>query len=350
MGWGVIKTLLSMIYFILWRIWDFLYETKWIVPKRVNAIIVSVGNLTVGGTGKTPLTIFLARFYQLKGYRVGIVSRGYKGNYKGMAALVSDGKTILTSATVSGDEPALIAQQLLSIGAPIAVSKKRDAGCQLLIEQFGVNLILLDDGFQHRRLHRDLNLLLIDTTEKNKAILPKGPMRETPCAAKRADLIILTRQDADSDQSRSSPFGVPVLHAGFFPVALIHLQTGVATVPTVLSGETILAFCAIGNPNAFIKTLADLGAKIAASVFFRDHFSYSASDMNAIEKKASALGVKWIVTTQKDAVKIASLSSLSSLPVKLFVLQIDVLFQESEEEWEPHFLSKIKMGESDGKV
>ncbi|MEK7747747.1 MAG: tetraacyldisaccharide 4'-kinase [Nitrospirota bacterium] len=340
------KTALSGIYFIIWWLWDFLYEYNILVPKQVAAKVVSVGNLTVGGTGKTPITIFLARFYQSKGYRVGIVSRGYKGNYQGKVALVSDGKSVLTSSDICGDEPYLMAKRLsgklreaqtpsagAAAGVCVAVSKLRHDGCQMLIDKFNVNLILLDDGFQHRRLYRDLNLLLIDTTEKNNALLPKGPMREGFPAAKRADIIILTREGESPKMPEST---IPVLHAVFLPVALVHLKTGTSYPLTKLSGASVLAFCAIGNPNSFIKILANLGAKIEASIFFRDHFRYSVAEIKAIGEKALAFGVKWIVTTEKDAVKI---ESLSFPEIDLFVLQVDVVFREPSGLWEPYFLS-----------
>lgn len=323
------RTLLSAIYFLLLWCWNFLYEHQWIIPKRVKATVVSVGNLTVGGTGKTPFTIFLAKYYQERGYAVGIVSRGYKGNYRGAYAVVSDGTTLFGSAKVSGDEPMMMARQLQ--GVAIAVSKDRYLGCQLLIEKFKVNLILLDDGFQHRRLHRDLNLLLIDTTEKNLSLLPKGSMREKSSATHRADVVILTRQE--SDAVAAYPWTCPTLNTYFSPVALINTHTGVSQSPSDLKGEKVLAFCGIGNPHSFLKMLNDLGAEVCELVIFEDHFNYTALDIEEIIRKSKTLGVKWIVTTEKDAIKI---ESFLVSQIDIFVLHIEIGFREPSAVWEAH--------------
>jgi tetraacyldisaccharide 4'-kinase len=217
-------------------------------------------------------------------------------------------------------------------GVPIAVSKDRYQGCQLLIEKFKVNLILLDDGFQHRRLHRDLNLLLIDTTQQNHFLLPKGPMRERVSAAERAHVIILTRQESENANYVSPcPLTCPVLHTYFSPVALIHFQTKVSQSPSHLKGEKVLVFCGIGNPNSFLKMLTDLGADVCASVVFQDHYHYTALDIKEIERKSKTLGVKYIITTEKDAIKIEPLSVSG---IDIFALRIEVGFREPSTVWE----------------
>jgi len=321
----MVKSLLSSIYFLVWWCWNFLYEHRFLIPKQVNALVVSVGNLTVGGTGKTPLTIFLAKHYQERGHTVGIVSRGYKGNYRGTVALVSDGRTIFGSATLSGDEPMMMARRLT--GVPIAVSKDRYHGCTFLIEKCKVSLIILDDGFQHRRLHRDLNLLLMDTTQQNFFLLPKGPMRENVSAVSRANVVILTRQEGNI---RGEGDARPTLNTYFFPVALIHFQTGASQSPSVLKGEKVLAFCGIGNPNSFLKMLTDLEADICEWVFFPDHYHYTVSDIEEIGRKSKALR---IVTTEKDVIKI---ESLSISRIDIFALRIEIGFKEPATVWEAH--------------
>jgi len=326
------RTLLAGIYFLCLRCWNFLYERKWIIPKRVNAMVVSVGNLTVGGTGKTPFTIFLAKHYQSNGYTVGIVSRGYKGNYQGAVALVSDGTTLFGSAAMSGDEPMMMARRLS--GVSIAVSKDRYLGCQLLIEKFKVNLILLDDGFQHRRLYRDLNLLLIDATQQNHSLLPKGPMREPVSAASRASVVIVTRQENDASHIHcveAYQWTGPTLHAFFSPVALIHVRTGVSKSPSNLKGEKILVFCGIGNPQSLLKILNDLGAIVCESIVFQDHYSYTDLDAKKIGRKGKTLGVAYIVTTEKDAMKV---ESLSVSEMECFALRIEMGVREPAAVWE----------------
>jgi len=324
------KTVLSGLYFLLWRLRIFLYEHRVIAQKKVNCFVVSIGNLTMGGTGKTPTTLFLAQQYQSRGVRVGIVSRGYKGQYKESVVVVSDGITVLESPETVGDEPVLMAKRLN--GVPIAVSRDRALGCQWLIDHFKVQVILLDDGFQHLRLHRDFNILLIDTTQTNYDLLPKGPMREPLAAASRADVILLTRWD-DSSSPFHRPFAatIPVIQTSFSPLELIHIPSGGTRPVSTLFGEPIVAVCGIGNPNAFIKMLEQLGAKICQTVFFSDHFYYTAADIQKIESARKTLGATSLVTTEKDAIKIERFSSVS---IDIWALRIQMTFLSPPEQWE----------------
>ncbi len=323
----MIRSILAGIYFLIWRLWIFLYEHKIILTKKVDSFVVSIGNLTVGGTGKTPFTIFLAQQYQSRGKRVGIVSRGYGGSYKGHFTLVSDGKTIFESPEVVGDEPVLIAKRLG--GIPIIVSRDRVMGCQQLIDRFQVNLILLDDGFQHLRIHRDLNLLLVDATQTNDALLPAGPMREPAYAACRANVMILTRSNRSTEtvpMIEASGFTGPILKSFFTPVELVHLQKGVSQSVSSLKGAKVLAFCGIGNPDAFTKMLNELGATVLETVLYRDHFHYTHSDIQEIAEQAKNLGTAFIVTTEKDAVKIAG---LITEPMNIWAVRIQINFFDS---------------------
>ncbi|MFQ5781092.1 MAG: tetraacyldisaccharide 4'-kinase, partial [Nitrospiria bacterium] len=188
-------TLFAWLYGLVCRLRPFLYEKGFLPRKRADAFIVSVGNLTVGGTGKTPFTIYLAETWREKGYSVGIVSRGYGRNDKRSVVLVSDGEKMLEAASAAGDEPYLMAERLK--GIPVVVSADRFKGCQWLIRHFKMDLILLDDAFQHVPIHRDMNLLLIDAMNPygNHRLLPRGPLREPLSAARRADLVIFTRSE-----------------------------------------------------------------------------------------------------------------------------------------------------------
>jgi tetraacyldisaccharide 4'-kinase len=331
---ALLQTVLSKIYFLVWSIWRGLYACRILPTRRVKAFVVSIGNLTVGGTGKTPFTIFLAQEYQKHGARVGIVSRGYGGNYREPVAVVSDGQTIFRSAEEVGDEPYLMAKQLA--GIPIIVSRDRFLGCQQLIHHFGVKTILLDDGFQHLRLHRDLNIVLIDTTKTNPSLLPKGPMREPLTAIHRADLVILTRTENPSESSPliiASGFSGPVLKIVFSPMGLVKVQDKTDRPLSALSGEAILAFCGIGNPASFTTMLTRLGATLRETMLFRDHFRYTASDIQTIAARARALDVATIVTTEKDAVRLEHI--LEKPP--LWALRIGTAFLEPRSVWEPYF-------------
>ncbi len=328
----MIKTALAGIYFLVWWIWHGLHKYHVMPHKKVNAFVISVGNLTVGGTGKTPITLFLAEHYKRQARPVGIVSRGYKGNYKGDVAVVTNGETIFESAAVVGDEPYLMARRLR--GVPIVVARDRYRGCQWLIDHFKVEVILLDDGFQHLRLHRDLNLLLIDTTDHGHSLLPKGRLREPISAVKRANAVILTRQDTEQEACpmiEASGFTGPVLKTFFSAVALIHLQTGVSRPPLEIKDEPILVFCGIGNPDSFIKLLTPFGPKICGTLIFEDHCRYTDSEIEKIKKSAKGLGVKSIVTTEKDAVKLET-GALQGLDI--WALRIEIAFHEGAAQWE----------------
>jgi len=332
----VVKTILSGIYFLLWRCRLFLYEHKILPTKRVNAFVVSVGNLTVGGTGKTPVTLFLAQQYQAKGSRVGIVSRGYRGRYKAPVVVVSDGQSVLEPPQIVGDEPVMMARRLN--GVPIVVSRDRVLGCQWLIDHFKIDLILLDDGFQHIRLHRDLNILLMDATQTNYFLLPKGPMREPIFAAHRANIVIVTRQDCASppfNMPEGSGFDSPILQTSFYPVGLMPLKGGASRPISTLSGEPIIAVCGIGNPSAFIKMLEQLGAKIYETILFPDHHHYTEADMQGIGIKAKSLGAKTIITTEKDAIKIERIPAQMAPfeAVDIWALEIRISFLDPYERW-----------------
>lgn len=329
-------SILASLYGLSCRVRIWLYEMGMLPRKRVDCPVVSIGNLTVGGTGKTPFTIFLAEQWQARGYAVGIVSRGYRGTYNGPLRLVSDGQEILEKPETAGDEPYLMAERLKRI--PILVSSDRYKGCQWLLKRFKLDVILLDDAFQHLRLHRDLNLLLVDATNPfwNGALLPRGALREPLSEVRRADVVIFTRSEDAADASEwvheIERFGRPCIRTTFRPTRLIHLREGTPLSPALLAKEPVLGFCGIGNPDSFAMLLKRLGADLREQMVFRDHYSYQLSDVEAIRKKADDLGVKWVVTTEKDAVKIKEL-----LPkdFEVWALRVDITFWEEPSKWEP---------------
>lgn len=329
-------TLLATLYGLSCRLRILLYEKGMLPRKKVDCLVVSIGNLTVGGTGKTPFTIFLAEKWQARGYAVGIVSRGYRGTYKGPLRLVTDGQEILEKPETAGDEPYLMAARLK--GIPILVSSDRYKGCQWLLKRFKLDVILLDDGFQHIRLHRDLNLLLVDAMNPfgNGALLPRGALREPLSEVRRADVVIFTRSEDEADASEwieeIERFGRPCIRTTFQPTQLIHVWNGNVLPPSALATEPVLGFCGIGNPDSFSLLLKRLGVDLREQIVFRDHQSYHRSDIEKIRKRAEHLGTKWVVTTEKDAVKIKEF-----LPkdFDVWALRVDITFWEDPAKWEP---------------
>lgn len=326
-------TLLSWIYGAAIRFRLLLYTLGFLPKKRLDCRVISIGNITVGGTGKTPMTIYLAEQWQKRGAIVGIVSRGYRRKKKDAVIVVSNGRKLFETAEAVGDEPVLMARRLSSI--PIVVASDRFKGAQVLIRDFKVDLILLDDGFQHIRLHRDQNLLLIDAANPfgNKHLLPRGLLREPISEIRRADAIVVTRSDSekkDSDlKERLEAFGVPILKSRFAASGLLDLSAGKQCPLDVLKNRPILAFCGIGNPTSFFKQLIDLGVELRETKVFQDHHDYELSDVLSVCARAKEIGVDRVVTTEKDAVKIKALEGEGLGAVsecKLYVLRIGTTF------------------------
>jgi tetraacyldisaccharide 4'-kinase len=276
----------------------FLYDIGFLKTRRAACRVISIGNLTVGGTGKTPITIFLAEQHRARGIAVGVVSRGYGRADRSAIIPVSDGKRLLATPEAAGDEPYFIAERLREV--PVVVAIDRLAGCRWLIERCGVEVILLDDGFQHLALHRDLNLLLCDARHPfgNGHLLPRGPLREPPSEAKRADVVILTRA---ADEVADPLLQKTTLRCAFEPTALVHLATGEICKIEALVGQSVFAFCGIAHPDPFFDLLERVGAVVEKRHVFPDHHPYGADDLIHLQKESG----RWrTITTEKDAVKI----------------------------------------------
>jgi tetraacyldisaccharide 4'-kinase len=263
-------------------------------PERVCPPVVSVGNLTVGGTGKTPMVALLARLAADLGARVAVATRGYKA-----------------AAGERGDE-ALELERLLP-GVAILQGKDRARAIRQWTRDHPCDLVILDDGFQYRRLHRDLDIVLVDALEPFGFghVLPRGLLREPLCALERADLVVLTRADLVNGERveairrevrrRAAP-DTPVLASRHRPSAVV-LADGSRASPESLRGSAVAAACGIGRPDAFRRTLEGLGAGVALWRTFPDHHAYAASDVADLLAETQAAGLKTLVTTGKDYVK-----------------------------------------------
>jgi len=339
-------TLLGWVYGLVSRIRVFLYEKGIFPQRRVDAFVISIGNITVGGTGKTPLTIYLAREWKKKGYAVGIVSRGYQRGDKRSVVLVSDGSKLCETVSAVGDEPTLMAERLE--GVPIIVSVDRVEGCRWLIENFKIDVILLDDGFQHLRIQRDMNILLVDASDPfgNRRTLPRGSLREPLSAIQRADLVIFTRAEEDCDFEKArrevTRSGRRVLRSIFRQTGLIHLNTGLEYPVSDVKNCPVLCMCGIGNPESFVRSMRALGAQVKGEIFFGDHYAYKASDFSEIMGQASVSGVQRVVTTEKDAAKI---KPFLPLDLDIWVLQIDVSFLDDPKDCQALLFNTDKVKE-----
>ncbi|MDH5526220.1 MAG: tetraacyldisaccharide 4'-kinase [Nitrospirota bacterium] len=269
--------------------------------------VISVGNLAAGGTGKTPLTIHLAETLHRLGYRPGILSRGYGGSNEGHGPqLVADGNGILLTPAVAGDEPVLMAQCLP--GVPVAVCARRILAGQLLLERAGADVLLLDDGFQHRELIRDADVVVVDgeMPVANGRLLPRGPLRESAGALARADLVV-ARVGSEVPERLTTVIG---RHTDAAVVALRSVADGIVDGDgnrlTLPAGSPVAAFCGIGEPERFRATLREMQLDVRHFEAFADHACYPPQVVQRLAARAQASGVKAVLATRKDGVKVAS--------------------------------------------
>jgi tetraacyldisaccharide 4'-kinase len=284
--------------------------------ERVGVPVVSVGNLTVGGTGKTPCVEYVADFYRRRGLAVAILSRGY-------------------GATAGPNDEALVLEENLP-EVPHLQGAARAALARVAVEELESEILVLDDGFQHRRLARDLDLVAVDTTDPwgQGRLLPRGLLREPLSGLRRAHAVVLTRCDQVDPERRAAVRqrlgrlapGLPVAESAHRPVELVN---GAATAPLdLLRRHPVAAFCGLGNPDAFRRTLADLGAMVVDFRTYPDHHAYSREDVDSLRAWAESLGPDaMVVTTQKDLVKVR-LERLGGRP--LWALRIRLEFLDGE--------------------
>jgi tetraacyldisaccharide 4'-kinase len=296
--------------------------------RRLPVPVVSVGNLVAGGTGKTPAVLWLAEQLASEGRKPAILSRGYGGNAGAGALVVYDGKTVLAEAEQAGDEPVMLARRR---PASVIVAGSDRYRCGIYaVEKLGAGCAILDDGFQHTGLHRDLNLLLLDSSKPfgNGRLLPAGTLREPKSAISRADMAIFTRWEGrtggEADRAEvMESFGEDrVLAASHRYAGLSTLEDGRAIERRDLEGRGALLVSGIASPGSFEQTVAGAGFDILGHLRFADHHRYSAADIEHVQGRAAELDAACILTTEKDAVRLPVAVSGHGLPV--FCVRIDL--------------------------
>ncbi len=298
----------AFLYWIIVLCKNIFYNYGVFSSRKLPCSVISIGNLTVGGTGKTILVIHLARLLQKKNKKVAILTRGY-GRKKRGHFLVTDGKSILKNITTRncGDEPFLMAKTLK--GIPIMIDKNRYRGGLNLIKQFQPDVILLDDGFQHRALFRDLDIVLVNAQDKknNHKILPLGLLREPWKNINRTDIIIFTKYNLRSKNSyllkKLKLINKPIMKAQLSS-ELSSLGNQSESDFNKLIKNLSFVFAGIGDTKSFIKSIKNLGAKISGTKFFKDHHFYTEIDLKSIDREAKKVNAKYLITTEKDWVKI----------------------------------------------
>jgi tetraacyldisaccharide 4'-kinase len=311
-----------------------LYARGLLRVRKLPAPVVSVGNLTVGGAGKTPVVACLARLCRDRGKRVAILSRGYGGQSRGVTC-ISDGQHPYPykKPPEVGEEPYWLARALP--GVAVYTGACRYAAGLAAWEEFQPDLFLLDDGFQHFQLHRDLDLVLLDATLPfgNGQLLPRGPLREPLAALAAAQCLILTRFDPERHQAQLAAIAAAfpdhtVLTAAINPVGVTAYPGGQAEAPTALRHRALTAFAGLARPEVFAATLQELGVEVKGFQAFPDHHVYSFEELNRLTDAARALGADALITTGKDW---ARLGERWDRGVLLWVLEVEARLGEPEQ-------------------
>lgn len=325
--------ILSFFYGFLVRIRSLFYRVGVFRTMKLPRRVISVGNITVGGTGKTPMVLELASHFQKRGNQVAVLSRGYGREGDGATyRLVSDGQRILESPERAGDEAYFIARELP--GIIVAVAKDRFRAGLRLLEKYKIDLFILDDGYQHLRLYRDLNILLLksDRPFGNGFLLPRGTLREPPSGMNRANLILVTGKKSGIEIPSGPvqpkyPEGIPVCRVFFRGASFRNMTSGEEVKAETLSGKKCLLVSGIADPASFKKLVESQGIAVERELVFPDHHKYLPDDLDAVENIARYRKVDVVITTDKDAVKWKSFNGndVPVLVLKLSLSPIDPL-------------------------
>ncbi|MCD7739809.1 MAG: tetraacyldisaccharide 4'-kinase [Candidatus Gastranaerophilales bacterium] len=320
----IILRIIGVLYTIPVFIRNKLYDIKLLPGYTSKSFVVSIGNITTGGVGKTPITLEVAKYYLGSNKKVAIISRGYGAKMaNNKPVLVSEGTGALYSAATAGDEPVWLAENLK--GAYVVTCASRIKAEKFIKEKYNPDIIILDDGFQHRKINRDLDLLAIDAKYKfgNGFTLPAGPLREDLKNIKRADKVIVVNKNFDSRNALKycdylkKRFKKPTYLCNIIPDCAYNILTG-----EILEKSTrIMAFSAIGQPVGFYEFLKN-DYKLTAVLEFEDHHSYEKDDVSKIIHYAQEENINNIVTTEKDAVKLTDIIKDIELPVNFYALKL----------------------------
>ena len=330
------------------------YNSGVLKSKKLPCKVMSVGNITTGGTGKTPMTLYLAGRIHQMGYRPVVISRGYRGRAEKSGGIVSDGHEIFMGPELAGDEPFMMATHLQTVEVPVLVGQDRYRIGRLAIDTFNPDVIILDDGFQHLGLARDMNLVLLDSRRPfgNGCLLPRGPLREPVTSLQRADFFILTRsglEPGDKEPDKLTGLakylnGRRLYKTTHEPVLRAWLKSGNGSIPaksngvynlSVVRGRKVMAFSGIANNVNFKLTLTELGYDVAGFMDFPDHHFYSDADFVKIMNSARDAGADCLCTTAKDY---ARMHNRPAWPMDLAVIDVEISFGDKDKD----FISLLK--------
>ena len=330
---------------------QWLYEAGILPRRKLECCVISIGNITVGGTGKTPTAQRVAMMIKSMGYRVVILNRGYHSHWDKPVGVVSDGDTVYMTSYEAGDEAYLMAR--MTPGVPVVIGRNRDVTGSYAVEKLQAEVVILDDGYQHWQLKRDLDIVLVDTLNLfgNGHLLPMGVLREPLSHLGRASMFLFTKSDQSSRLTRDSltetirrynteaPIIESIHHAKEF-VEIADWHKGIQQNPIPLEelkGKKVIVFSAIGNPSSFEQNVSGCGLEIVEAVRYPDHHDYGMLEMQYIGERASELNADAMITTGKDAVKIPTDFIYFNRAIPLYVMNMEIMVTRNED----IFISKL---------
>lgn len=324
---------LSSIYAASIRFYLFLFSAGIKKKYRLSKPVISIGNITVGGTGKTPVVKYVVKELLSLGAKPAVLSYGYGSALAGSYGVVSDRTHVILDASIGGDEPVMLAESLP--GIPVIVCKHRHISGTKAITEYDADSLVLDDGFQVWKLYHDLDIVLLaaDNLFDNGHTLPAGKLREPISSLQRAGCIIVTgckdieSRDKVKSVIKDAGITVPLFFSEYAPSLLVLLNDNSAHAIDEIKGRKVFAVSSIGNPSSFEKTLESIDARLVGVSRYMDHHVYTKDNISDIESKALAASADMVVTTMKDAVKLRQFES--SIPV--FALEIKLSLSEKDQ-------------------
>lgn len=339
----LILSLISLLYRLVVGLRNKMYDLGIFKQNKLSCKVISIGNITVGGTGKTPAVIMLAKLLKERGYRPAVLSRGYGGKAKSEVNVVSDGSKILMGNIEAGDEPVFIAKAVA--GIPVLTGPKRILTGRFAIENLNADILILDDAFQHRGIFRDVDIVILNREQPfgNCFLLPRGPLREPPEGLNRAHFLIWKDSTIDGRYPKYQEQGIgsffPVLSVYLRPKDIIRGKTGESYSLEFLQGKKVCAFAGIASPEAFSRTIESLGGVVTSFIEFSDHYRFTETDISYIRKSCIDSSSEIIMTTEKDGVR---LTDFPDFLKDVFLLRVEMEMLPSREEFEGPILEILR--------
>jgi tetraacyldisaccharide 4'-kinase len=339
----IITYVISFFYRLIINFRNWLYDHKILKEVTLPCPVISVGNITVGGTGKTPCVIMLAQMLQENGFKPAILSRGYGGKNINPVNIVSDGNKILLDSETAGDEPFLIAQVLK--GIPVITGAKRIVTGKTAINQFGANVLICDDAMQHRQIFRDINLVLLDNEylRGNDHILPRGRLREPINGLGRASAFVFThtneaQQTNDTIEKLVQTENIPIFRSIHKSKDIVKGDYSVQWPISILAGKKVCVFCGIAKPDSFKKNLLAAGAQVLSFDIFPDHHRYNENELEKIKTRFIDCRADFLISTQKDGMRIQEFSEFLKI---IYMLRIELEIIPSGESFKEFILDRL---------